>query len=296
MQKVSRDTVIYHMNAQNPPVLYADPGATLLFETRDAGDGQIKTGKEAYDSPVKERANPATGPVYINGAQPGDILSVCIHKIETAERGYMRCGKGKGVLGQDLEGGAIKIIHIKDDMAYFSEDIKIPLNKMIGVIGTAPAEGSFSCIEPGLHGANMDCKEITEGAQVLLPVNVPGALLALGDLHAVMADGESGVSGLEVVGNVTLTVDVIKGKNLPLPMVITPVHVLTIASHEDLDIATKTAVANMTRYLHENHGFELYDAIMLISLAGDVKICQLVNPLKTARVEMPKAYLRNLGG
>ena len=138
----------------------------------------------------------------------------------------------------------------------------------------------------------MDCKEVCEGATLLIPVSVPGALLAMGDLHAVMADGEIGVSGLEVSGEVTVTVDLIKGKTLPLPMIINADHIMTLASDEDLDIAVDMAVANMISYLSAEHGFKQEDAVMLTSMIADVRICQVVDPKKTIRVEFPRKYLR----
>lgn len=175
-----------------------------------------------------ERVNPATGPVFINGAEEGDILSVKIEKIEIEESGVVICGKGMGVMGGVLQGASTKIIPIENDVAVFSKEICLPLNKMIGVIGVAPKGDAIPCGAPDLHGGNMDCKEIREGATLLLPVNVPGALLAIGDLHAVMADGEIGVSGLEVSGAVTVTVDVLKNKTLPLPVILNENHVMTL--------------------------------------------------------------------
>ena len=163
---------------------------------------------------------------------------------------------------------------------------------MIGVIGTAPAGEDIPNGVPDYHGGNMDCKEIREGATLLLPVNVPGALLAMGDLHAVMADGEIGVSGLEVNGAVTVTVDVIKGKSLPLPMILNATHHMTLASHEDLDVAVEMAVANMVEYLTNEKSISQEDAVMLVSLVGDVRICQVVDPKKTVRVEFPVGLLQ----
>jgi amidase len=195
-------------------------------------------------------------------------------------------------MGSSLQGSTLKIITIKDDVAHYSDDIQLPINKMIGVIGVAPKSGEISCGMPDFHGGNMDCKEIREGVTVLLPVNVPGALLAMGDLHAVMADGEIGVSGLEVAGSITVTVEIIRNKDLPLPMILSDSHVMTLASDTDLDRAVEMAVANMTNYLTVNEGFTIDDAVMLISLAADVRICQVVDPKKTVRVEFPKKYLR----
>jgi amidase len=292
MQKVSRDTVVYSMSADNKPVLFANPSTQILFETWDALQGQIKNADDGFDGLDWERVNPATGPVFINGAEAGDILSVRIDKIEIEQSGVVICGEDMGVMGGTLQGATTKIIPIENDMAVFSDKISLPLNKMVGVIGVAPKGEAIPCGAPDLHGGNMDCKEIREGATLLLPVNVPGALLALGDLHAVMADGEIGVSGLEVAGEVTVTVDVIKNKPLPLPMIINESHVMTLASDADLDVAVEMAVANMVAYLTEEGGFTPADAVMLTSLVGDVRICQVVDPKKTVRVEFPKKYLR----
>jgi amidase len=176
-------------------------------------------------------------------------------------------------------------------MVHFSDDIHLPLNKMIGVIGVAPKNEEISCGVPDYHGGNMDCKEIKEGATVLLPVYVPGALLALGDLHAVMADGEVSVTGVEVGGMVTVTVDLIKSTDYPLPMIINDDYVMTLASDEDLDVAVEMAVSNMVDYLTKAKGFSREDAVMLISLIADVRICQVVDAKRTARVEFPKKLL-----
>ena len=291
MQKILKDNCIYTMSANNVPILHISPGTQLQFETWDALHGQLGYTNNSFDGLDWTRVNPATGPVYINGAEAGDILSVKVDRIEIASEGVVVCGKGMGVMGAKFEWSCSKIIPIKDNLAHFSDTIKLPLNPMIGVIGVAPKEGEISCGAPDLHGGNMDCKEIKEGVTLLLPVNVPGALLAMGDLHAVMADGEIGVSGLEVSGVVTVTVDVIKSKTLPLPMICNDSHVMTLASHEDLDMAVEMAVANMVEYLTTEENFSEEDAVMLTSLAGDVRICQVVDPKKTVRVEFPKKYL-----
>lgn len=278
------------MSPTNKPVLKVDPGSSVEFETCDAFGGQITSPTDKFDTLDWNRINPATGPLYINGAEPGDILSVKIEKIEIAKQGAVVTGKDMGVLGHLLKENSIKIIPIENETALFSENIHLPINKMIGVIGVAPEKEAISCGVPDLHGGNMDCKEIKEGVTLLLPVNVPGGLLALGDLHAVMADGEIGVSGLEVSGKVTVTVDIIKGKKLPLPMIFSENHIMTLASHEDLDQAVDMAVINMVSYLTHEEDLKTDEATMLISLGADVRICQVVDPKKTVRVELPKQY------
>ncbi|MCL2226611.1 MAG: acetamidase/formamidase family protein [Oscillospiraceae bacterium] len=293
MQRVSKDTFIYAMSAKNKPAAHVEPGTQVLFETWDALHGQLQTADAGFESLDWDCVNPATGPIYINGAEPGDVLSVKIESIEVSGAGIVLCGAGMGVMGHALQGHCTKIVPIKDGLVHFSDAIKLPLNKMIGVIGTAPKSGEIPCGVPDLHGGNMDCKEIREGATVLLPVNVPGALLAIGDLHAVMGDGEIGVTGVEVAGSVTVTVDIFKGKALQLPMIRNDSHVMTLASDEDLDKAVDMSVANMISFLTESEGFSPEDAVMLTSLVADVRICQVVDPKKTVRVEFPREHLRS---
>jgi len=276
MKRLSKNKCVYSMNAKHEAAMRAEPGDQILVETHSA-----------LHRDTDGNYNPATGPIFIEGAERGDILSVRIDKIEVESPGVVICGKDMGVLGAHLEKTAEREVAIEGDYAIFSEKVKLPLNKMLGVIGTAPKDEDIPCSTPDYHGGNMDCKEIREGATLLLPVSVPGALLALGDLHAVMGDGEIGISGVEVSGSVTITVNLIKGKDYPLPMIINETHIMTLASHVDLDIAVEMATLNMVKYL-EGEGFDIYDATMLTSLVGDVKICQVVDPKKTIRVCFPK--------
>ena len=292
MHKISRDTFVYAMSPNNKPAIFVDPGDKIEFETWDALQGQIKSADQGFDELDWSCINPATGPVYINGAEPGDVLTVKIESINVEDTGVVLCGQGMGVMGEFLSGTSTKVIPIDGDIAHYSDHIKLPLNKMIGVIGVAPKSEDIPCGVPDLHGGNMDCKEVREGATIMLPVNVPGALLALGDLHAIMADGEIGVSGLEVSGIVRVTVDLIKQKPYPLPMIENDDYIMTLASDEDLDKATDMAVANMVKYLTEFENVNEHDAVMLISLIADVRICQVVDPKKTIRVEFPKKFLR----
>jgi len=195
---IPKESIIYEMSALNAPVLRVAAKSRIIFETNDCFEGQIKSAEDGFAGFDWNKINPATGSVFIEEAEPGDILSVKIESIELNEFGVCVCGAGWGALGHLITENCAKIIQIEGDYALF-DNLKLPLNKMVGVIGVAPADGkAVKTGEPGEHGGNMDCKAIAEGATVYLPVNVSGALLALGDLHAVMADGEIGVSGLRL--------------------------------------------------------------------------------------------------
>jgi amidase len=294
MNRVSKDHVIYAMSKDNQPVLSVEVGAQVIFETCDCFEDQIKSPDTPFSELDWNRINPATGPVFVKGAQPGDILAVRIDKINLSSQAVMVTGPNMGVIGDQLGENVVRILPVHDNKAQFSKDVEIQLNPMIGVIGTAPAGEAISCGTPDLHGGNMDCKLIKEGSTLFLPVNVAGALFALGDLHAAMGDGEVAVCGAEIAGEVTVTLSVIKDKKWPLPMIHTDTHVYTLASEVKLDDAANTATRNMVNLLEQESGISKHEAIAIMSLAGNLQVCQVVDPKKTIRFEMPKSILSKL--
>lgn len=286
MYKVTSKNVVYKMSAKNAPAIEVEDNAQILFETYDCFENQIQSEDTVFEKLDWDRINPATGPVFIRGAEPGDTIAVKIEDIRIAAQGVMSTGPDLGVLGDRLKKNIIKILPIVNGEAIFSDKIKLPVKPMIGVIGTAPKTEEISCGTPGLHGGNMDSKVIGTGATVYLPVEVPGALLALGDLHAVMGDGEVSVCGVEVPGEVTVTVSIIKGRPFKLPVVKTGEAIYTIASEKSLDDAAVTATKNMVDLL-VSKGIAEGEAIALLSAGGNLQVCQVVDPLKTARFELP---------
>ncbi|WP_291636390.1 acetamidase/formamidase family protein [Clostridium sp.] len=286
MYKVSSKNVVFSMDKDKPPVAEVETGIQISFETCDCFENQIQSQDTIINQLDWNRINPATGPVFVKGAMPGDTLVVKIENIKIGSQGVMLTGPNLGVLGDSLKENFVKILPIIDGKIEFSDKIKLPVNPMIGVIGTAPKTESISCGEPGVHGGNMDSKIIGIGSTIYLPVEVPGALLAMGDLHAVMGDGEVSVCGAEVPGEVTVTVEVIKGRPYCLPVVFTKEAVYTIASELSLDDAAVTATKNMVNMLVSKGMIEA-EAISLLSLSGNVQISQIVDPLKTARFELP---------
>ncbi|WAH39176.1 acetamidase/formamidase family protein [Alicyclobacillus dauci] len=283
------------MSPENEAALEVEAGSTVIVETCDCFENQIIRSDQDFGTLDWERINPATGPIYVKGAEPGDILVVRIQDIEFEAQGVMTTGPNLGVLGDELKENVIRMISIRDGYAVFSDDIQLPLRPMIGVIGTAPKENAVPCGTPGDHGGNMDCTRITVGATLLLPVNVPGALFALGDLHATMGDGEVAVCGVETAGRVTVQLDVIKGKEWPLPMIVNDDVVLTIASAVTLDDAVTEATKRMVHWLADEFGMDVAEATFLCSAAGDLRVCQVVDPLRTARFEIPRWILQKRG-
>ncbi|WP_438317954.1 acetamidase/formamidase family protein [Sporosarcina sp. FA9] len=285
--------IIYEFNKTNPYVIKVPSGTTMKIETYDCFQNQIQTPETEVGRIDWDKINPATGPIFVEDAMPGDILKVTIEKIEIGKQGVMVVGPNLGVMGHKIERMESKILPIKDDKIHFN-DIELPLNKMIGVIGVAPEENGVNCGTPGAHGGSMDNKMITEGAILYFPVFAEGALFALGDLHAAMGDGEVSVSGVEVAGEVTVKLDVLKGDRLSHPMLENEVVFTQIVSAETLDEAAKLATSEMIERIVEKTGLPLSEITMLMSAAGHSEICQIVDPLMTARFVVPKWLLKEL--
>jgi len=245
--KISAKNHVYSMSAQNKAAASCQPGETVIFETQDCFSNQIQSEEVLFESTDWETINPATGPLNIEGAEPGDTLKVEIKRIELKNQGVMITSPEMGILEEFITDSETKIIPIENNRAVFNDQIKINLNPMIGVIGTSPGkdEKAVPCGTPASHGGNMDTKVIKEGSSLYLPVKVPGAMLAMGDLHAAMGDGEVVVTGIEIAGEVTVKVDLIKDKDLSDPIVETEAAFYTIASGTDLDAAAKKASNNI---------------------------------------------------
>ncbi len=284
---------VYAFSKENPPAARVAAPCRLTFETCDCFHGQVTSEEQRLESLDFSRVNPATGPVYIEGATPGDALAVHISAIRTADRGILMTAPGAGCL-PDKVAGKVRLCPVVNGHFSFCGR-SLPLNPMIGVIGTAPAGEPVSCGTPGPHGGNMDTTAITAGALLYLPVFVPGGLLGMGDLHAAMGDGEVGVTGLEVAGEVDVTVSLLKGMNLPCPLLKTAEEVAFLASAETTDEALQRSVEYMHALLQQETDLDADDALMLMSATGNARISQVVDPLKTARFCMSRRVLRAFG-
>ena len=286
MKRISREQAIFTFSKEHKAAAKAVSGETVIFETSDCYNNMLTNEEQLKTDELGSFQNPATGPLYIEGAEVGDILKIEIIDIKLAKEGRMTLDTRDPILGEKFEENKLKIIPIESGFAKFNEQIKVPLNPMVGVIGVAPEGQEIATVMPGSHGGNMDCKEIKKGSILYLPVNTEGGLLALGDLHGVMGDGEAGGCGLEIPGEVTLKVQVVKDKTLPLPMVVSEGKLITIGTAETMEEANKLAVFNMHKFLVEELKINIYDAAYLLSLVADLKICQVVNALMTARMEL----------
>lgn len=285
--------IIYEFNKDNPPIKSIASGTTIRIETYDCFQNQIQDAETEVTAIDWNKINPATGPIYIEDAMPGDILKVKIDQIEIGDQGVMVVGPELGVMGHRIEQMTSKILPIRNDKVIFDE-IEIPVNKMIGVIGVAPEGEGVNCGTPGAHGGNMDNKMVAEGATLYFPVFVEGALFSLGDFHAAMGDGEVSVSGVEVPGAATVALEVMKGETIRHPMLENEEVFTQIVSAETVDEAAKLATAEMVERIVQKSGKSVSDITMLMSAAGQAEICQIVDPLMTARFSVPKWVLKQL--
>jgi amidase len=294
-KKLTRDTVFYAFSADLEPALEIDPGEKVQMETHDCFCGQMQSAADTIDDLDWERVNPATGPVYIRGAQPGDVLAVEIEDVKVADQGAMVAIPGEGALGDVITEAETRIFRMEKGQAIFNDKVRLPIKPMIGVIGVAPPGEPVPNGTPDAHGGNMDCTLIGAGCTVYLPVNTEGALLGMGDMHSVMGDGEIVVCGLETPGEGVFSTRVLKEAKLPTPFLETVDLVATVHSALTIDEATDGAIHRMAQFLTEMVGMDVNEAGMIMSIAGELKFCQVVDPMKTVRFEFPQSVLSAYG-
>ncbi len=235
-----------------------------------------------------------TGPVAIEGAEPGDTLEIRIEKIELAiPYAYNAFRYGAGLLTDDFPYPRMKIIPLdaKKMVAHFAPGIDIPLHPFFGSMGVAPPPdfGRYDSAPPTIIGGNMDNKELVAGSTLYLPVHAHGALFEVGDGHAGQGNGEVDITAMETSLKGTLQFILHKGETLAYPRAETPTHYIAMGFDDDLSIATHKAVREMIDFLVETRHMSRDDAYMLVSVAGDVDITELVDRNKGVHVMMPKS-------
>lgn len=270
------DHVIYAFSPDNPPALAVDPGDTIVVETRDAYDRQF-VGTPDLDRYLRERrsrpSNPATGPIYVNGVEPSDGLDVTIQSIELADTGYVAAVPGIGVLGDTEVVPRVSAFEVRRDGLWYEGRIRLPLRRMVGVIGVAPRTGAVPCLQLGYHGGNLDFNDVADGTTLHFPVHAPGALLALGDVHATMGFCEVH-SGVNIDARVTLRVERARRPGWERPWFETKREVMTIGVEEKLDNAIHEATLGMVKLLQRELGVTYTEAIVLAGASCDIRLGQ----------------------
>ena len=239
-----------------------------------------------------------TGPIYIEGADPGDTLEIRVHDIKfRVPYGVNNTGPGKGVLPKLLKDATAKLIRIDLErrVALFSDDIQIPLNPFMGIMAVSPPTslGMVSSTPPGAWGGNIDLKYTGIGSSLFLPVFNKGGQFFTGDGHAVQGDGEVDGGAIEISLKPTLQFIVHKGKTIRQPRVETAIDYLTTGLDVDLNVATRIALQEAVDYLQEEKGLSAADAYALSSLAVDLGIGEAVDIVNLVYAKIPKNIFKN---
>jgi acetamidase/formamidase len=302
-----------YYDATTPPALRVQSGDTIEVQTLPAGRSPAilesagwppEKVEQSFRDIFKEVTNKGpgahilTGPIYVEGAQPGDVLEIRILSIRLAvPYAYNRFSPGSGFLPDDFPYARSKIIPLDEmrGVAHFGEGIEIPLRPFFGSIGVAPPEvtGRISSGPPWIHGGNMDNKELVAGTTLFLPVHAPGALLEVGDGHAGQGNGEVDITAMETSLIGTFRLIVRKDLHLRWPRAETPTHYITMGFNEDLNEAAKMAVREMIDFLVNEKHLSRDDAYMLSSVAADLSITQLVDGNKGVHASIAKAIFRD---
>jgi acetamidase/formamidase len=288
------------------PVRTVRPGEVVRFECRDATDGQVTVETTAADvadisfDPV----HPLTGPVAVEGAEPGDVLEIELLDLQHKGWGYTLFFPGEmglGLLPEEFPEPDIHVWDLQDDVGHFVDGIEVPLDPFPGVIGVAPGEtGEHDTLPPRSVGGNLDIKHLTEGSTLYLPVETEGAFFSTGDCHAAQGDGEVCVTGVEAPMFVTARFDVRSDVEIEQPQFetdhpFTPTGAdesmyATAGVDSDLMEATKKAVRYMIDHLHTERGLSRAEAYVLCSAVVDLKVNEVVDaPNWTVSAYLPES-------
>ena len=280
-------------NRDNPPVLRIAPGETVEFHPVDSSGGQLNPSSTLADLAKLDfaKVNPVAGPVYIEGAEPGDAIKVTLLDFAPSGWGWTANIPGFGLLADQFKDPALHIWKYDAGTlapAMYGPGGRVPLKPFCGTIGLAPAEtGQHSVVPPRRMGGNMDIRDMAAGTELYLPVEVAGALFSVGDTHACQGDGEVCGTAIESPCSVAAKFELVKGANLAFPRFTTPGPVsrhldqkgyeVTTGIGPDLMEGAKAAVSGMIDLLSRRYNMNAVDAYMLCSVCGDLRISEIVD-------------------
>ena len=282
---IGRGTYHYLWNRDDKPAIRIRPGDEVAFDINDVSSWQIGRKTTSSDLPGIDSSKlyPLAGPVYIEGAQPGDTLNVEVLDIQNDDWGWSAILPDLGLLGEFREPYLYKWELNDRKFAHFEKGIRIPIKPFCGVMGVAPPEtGGFEVMPPGRHGGNMDIKHLVKGNRVELPVWVEGALFSTGDVHAAMGDGEVCVTAIECAGRSVFRFGLVKQTGLTMPRYSARIeekrdYRVATGIAPDLMEATRISVRNMLDFLTKSYGLKREDAYILCSVAADLRVHEVVD-------------------
>lgn len=307
MRRLEQKEYFYTISKNNKPVMTIKPGETVVVETLDNTGNRIKGEEDFEIIPAIKYWNPLSGPIFVEGAKPGDTLTIYINDIKPLFNRGWGCDEPGGI---SVAGDATVGLHlinkpvpitayicpIKDGVITIplksGRQISVQSRPFPGTIGVATEIGSSSSLVCGKFGGNMDCSDITIGNKLFLPVYTEGAFLYVGDVHALQGDGELGGGPVEIASECTLTIDLIKDKVINWPRIESPEYIMTVGNSCPLDNSLRIANTEMLYWLRDEYGFNLEDAVYLSSTVFRIQVNQAVNPMNSSvSVIFPKKYL-----
>jgi amidase len=294
MKRLTAHHTFLHFDPTHPPAIRIAPGEELVVDVQDAFGGERDIDKvpapwtaewEGHPTP------PATGPVYVEGAMPGQALVVDILEIQPAAEGVVAIQRSAGFLPERFPTPRMKRVPIEGGTVLF-DGIRVPAYPNFGTFSTTPAAGGRAGIA-GFHGGDLDQKEVAAGNRVWLPVFVPGALFGVGDPHAVISDGIACGTGVECAATARLRFG-LEPRRIQRPRIETPGALHIVGFGPDLDTAARDAIEQGIVLLAGERGMDDEEAYMLLSLVGDLVIGTSPRPLMGVRLVVPKAILDQL--
>lgn len=293
----------YTMGPYSDPVLHVEPGDRIVVETRDAFEGAIKTEHDKVtEKCTMPFLNPQNGPIMIKGAEKGDAVAVYIESmVPRGDNPRGTCAmipEFGGLTGtyytatlNDPLPEIIRKINVDDKWVYWSDRVTLPYKPHIGTLSCSPEIDSISSLTPDNHGGNMDLPDMGPGSITYLPVRSPGGRLFIGDAHACQGDGEVCGVAVEYATVTTIRVDLIKGWNIEWPRLENDEVIMCIGSTRPLEDATRIAYRELVRWMEKDYGFNKWDAYMMLSQCGKVRLGNFVDPKYTVGAAISKKYL-----
>ncbi|HIN70956.1 MAG TPA: hypothetical protein EYM98_00085, partial [Dehalococcoidia bacterium] len=288
---IGREHHIYVLDPGNDPAITVDSGEELMVETWDAFEGV----RDPDVLQARSLKGPATGPIYVNGAEPGDALRVDFISITAKEGAAHMVLPDRGFLEEEYTDAYPTIMSLEDGNLVMPTGVRLPINPSMGVVATTPTYPQQTASDSGPYGGDIDMKELVAGSTIYLPVFVPGGMLALGDCHAIVGDGAVAGTGAECSSDAHIRVTVEKGMGITSPRALTPDHFIVLSHGEELGPAMKQAVRDMVDFLVEAKGMSAYDAYTLLSLAGDIRVSRTFRPISPVKMMLSRVALDQLG-
>jgi amidase len=273
----------------NSAVATVVTGQSFVLETFDCYAGQIDSDEVLRPGIDMAQFNRATGPVAVEGVQAGDWILIDIERVSVGPWGVMALSPGLGLLGDKITQASSRIVPIQDGRAWITDTVSVEVAPMIGVLGVAPRTGEINTELPGAHGGNLDTRAVKAGNKLLLQAQHDGGLVSAGDLHAAQGDGELGGTGIEISGEIQLSIRKVDYEG-HLPAVIHPAGMSVLSSAEGIYEAVRAGFEEAVDLMRRWHVLGWDDAYRLASIVSNAEISQLVNPLQTARITIPTEW------